>query len=104
MMTEPQKVTLVQGKCDYCKKIIIAPKEKFEETWNRHLDGCEKYQSFISKITELDEKGLLKPYLKILRIEQLEKELKKILKKYKSSEEELITILNQLQSSKGSTQ
>ena len=92
---ETVKVTLVQGKCSYCDKIVVAPKEDFEKVWKVHIDSCEKYKEFEAKIRDMEAKGILKPYMRMVRVELLEKALKRLMKTYHSSPEELIKILEE---------
>ena len=90
-------IKIVKAKCGHCKKEIIAPEESFNKAWENHINNCDEYKSFIAKITDMDNKKILQPYLKILRMEGLEKELKKILRKWHCSPEELVKILEDME-------
>jgi len=90
-------IKMVQTKCQYCKKKIIGLEETFPQLWDKHLNECKEYKDFISKIEDIDKKGILKPYIKILRIEGIEKDLKKIIKKWNINDEEFQKIIENME-------
>lgn len=93
-MTE--KIMLAQTKCQYCEQQVTAQQELFDDVWQEHLEKCEKFKEFERKIRDLDAKGILKPYMKFLRSSEIEKDLRKIIHKYKTTSEELIKILEEI--------
>ena len=94
-----KSITVFGTKCAYCKKEIIATKEQLKQKYREHLANCEKFKAFESKLNELDKKGILLPYIKLLRTDGIEKDLRKLLKKYHSTPEELIRILEIMEES-----
>lgn len=90
-----ENIVVVQAKCIHCNQDVIGPKASFDEIWNNHLDNCEGFKSFMRVVKELKEKNLLQLVMKQVGVEKIEKSLKRIIKKYKASPEELIEILEE---------
>lgn len=90
------KIMLVIAKCEHCEKDIVGPKDEFDKIWNNHLDTCTKFIAFMEVLKDLHEKNLLQPTIQIFRMRNIKKSLKRIIKKYKTSSDELIEILTEL--------
>ncbi len=87
---------LIQGTCPHCDQDIIAPEASFKETWDKHLDGCEGFKTYMKALTELHEGGLLQSAIKQVKIGQIEQSLKRLMKKHKISHEELTEVLRHI--------
>lgn len=90
-------IKMIKAKCQYCKKEVIGSEETFSQLWDKHLNECKKYRDFISKLEDMDKRGILSPYIEIIRIEAIEKDLKKIIKKWHLSNEELQKIVEDME-------
>lgn len=86
-------VTMVQGKCQHCKKVVAAPNGYFEKAWEKHLESCEPYKTLVEQICDFHNKGVLQPYMRMLRKDGLEKAMRRLIRKYKATTEELMEIL-----------
>lgn len=90
---ECTEIGIYQTTCKLCgKKIVGITKERAKENLIKHVDG----DCVIAKqMKEWQNKGIYKNMMKILRLQGLEDDLKKLLKHY--TKEEIERILNKIE-------
>lgn len=78
---EKKKIEIIfQTKCRLCgKKIRGKDEELCKDNLSKHIDNeCKT----VSLLRELEKDGIFKEYIEIISCEELEKSLKKLIKRY----------------------
>jgi len=102
------EVSVYEHKCPYCKKQFKISKKKdsndIEKTYQEHLKNCKEYKKSwqdtkktLELYKELEKEGLLsQSEIKLLLFEDIEKDIKKLMRKYQVDGEQLIEIIESL--------
>jgi len=100
-MTE---IKVWRQECPYCKKELgISVKKddkKTDKIYEEHLKTCEEYKKQSKQMTkdlklirELQDLGLSMTDIKLLLCEDIEKDIKKLMKKFKIDKEQLTAVI-----------
>ncbi|GAH81309.1 unnamed protein product [marine sediment metagenome] len=87
-------VAIYEGKCRLCNKKFQGTREMIKKQLHDHIENdCE----VVKTLKNWEKKGIYEPMMAVYRREGLERDLKKLMKKTKSTPDELISILEDLQ-------